>query len=460
MMIDRTGWMLSRGATIALRYGTVRRQFRDPSSKNPTDVERNVLSYPSLNRRLMPYLAKSYAYILAGRRMKTLYEDLVSSMEGEVDLTLLADTHVASSSLKAFCTKQALDGIEECRQSLGGHGFLASAGFSSVSNRTAFHPSILIQSLPERHSPFSAFLFFTQLFPEQTPAVTYEGDNYILMQQVGRAMLKTLGELKKNPQANTSNTSSFIKAIVTPGAVQFRPPTSPSEWLNPETYSNALGLRAALLVAGLAADVAGGRQFGDLSYECIEVATSHAEVTVNAWFGEAVQDDAKEFGEDCVRWLEKLVALNALTSIARNITPLALPSAKGRGLAGVTAGTAAITPEAVLHLESAIRTLVEELLPQAIPLSDAFGWADWELGSALGRKDGRVYEALMAEAEGNPLNHPSLGDDAKSRGIYQYGGSKTGKNVIASYETQLKPLLQAAAERSGDGGIQGDGSRL
>lgn len=284
--------------------------------------------------------------------------------------------------------------------------------------------------------------------------------NYILMQQVGRAALKTLGELKKDPQARTSNTSSFIKAIVTPGAVPFKPPTSASEWLRPETYTNALGLRAALLVSGLAADVAGGRVFGDLSYECIEVATSHAEVTVNAWFAEAVKDDAESFGPDCVKWLEKLVALNALTSVARNITPLALPSAKGRGLAGIKEGVSALTPESVLHLETAIRTLVEELLPQAIPLSDAFGWTDWELGSALGRKDGRVYEALMAEAEGNPLNHPSLGDDARSRGIYQYGGGKTGNNVIASYQTQIKPLLEAAAKRSDDGGIKGDGKDI
>ena len=130
-MIDRQGWMLGRAITIALRYAHVRRQFRDPSSTDKADLERSVLSYPSVNRRLLPILSRSYAYILAGRRMKTLYEDMAEQLD-RGNTALLADVHVASSSLKAYCTKQTVDGIEECRQALGGHGFLAYSGFNGV----------------------------------------------------------------------------------------------------------------------------------------------------------------------------------------------------------------------------------------------------------------------------------------------------------------------------------------
>ncbi|KAE8249630.1 hypothetical protein A4X13_0g5130 [Tilletia indica] len=34
-MIDRCGWMLSRGIAIAIRYSSVRRRFRDPESQTP-----------------------------------------------------------------------------------------------------------------------------------------------------------------------------------------------------------------------------------------------------------------------------------------------------------------------------------------------------------------------------------------------------------------------------------------
>ncbi|CAO1628300.1 unnamed protein product [Jaminaea pallidilutea] len=430
-MIDRTGWMLSRAITIATRYSLVRRQFRDPDAQ-PGDIERSVLSYPSLNRRLMPLLAKSFAYIIAGRRMRILYEEMAGQLDAG-DTTLLADVHVASSSLKAYCTKQSLDGIEESRQALGGHGFSAYAGFSS-------------------------------LFPDQAPTVTYEGDNYVLCQQVGRAMLKIAGELQRDPKkASVSNTTDFLRALSQPNAIPFSAPQTAREWLKPESWTGALRLRCARRVADLSAEITQvGRRFVDMSWDCVEVAKSHAEIVVNAWFTEGVEGDADAYGPEASEWLRKMVALNGLISVARDITPLALPAAEGRNLAGFKDGEAVLGPKSVLALEAAIRGLVEEILPQAIPLCDAFGWTDWELGSSLGRKDGRVYESLMAEAEGNPLNHapPKDAGDAEQVGRYSYGAPITGKYISHTWRTELEPLLRSAAKRSDDGGIRGDGSKL
>lgn len=432
-MIDRTGWMLSRGITIATRYSLVRRQFRDPDAKEG-EIERSVLSYPSLNRRLMPLLAKSFAYIIAGRRMRVLYEDMAAQLEAG-DTTMLADVHVASSSLKAYCTKQSLDGIEECRQALGGHGFLAYAGFSS-------------------------------LFPDQAPTVTYEGDNYVLMQQVGRAMLKITNELKTG-SANVTNTTDFLRALDTPNAIPYKAPQTAAEWQQPSAWRDALRLRCARRVADLRAEVAGGRRFVELSWDCVEVAKSHGEVVVDAWFSEGVANDSEAYGPEAAAWLHKLVALHGLVAVARDLSPLVLPAGPGRALAGGSEGSAPILgPQSVLALETAIRQSVEEILTQAVPLTDAFGWSDWELGSALGRKDGRVYEALMAEAEANPLNHPTPapssdgGDELDHVGRYSYGRPGTGKFVSETFRTELKPLFEAAAKRSVSGPIKGDGSKL
>lgn len=203
------------------------------------------------------------------------------------------------------------------------------------------------------------------------------------MQQVGRAMLKTAGELETKPDAKVSNTMSFLRALDTPNQIKFTSPTSPAEWLQPAVYTAALDLRTARRVGDLRAEVRSGRRFVDLSWDCVEVANSHAEVVVNAWFTEGVRDDAERFGPSSTEWINKLVVLHALGCVARDVTPLALPAPEGRQLAGFAPGSAILKPEALLHLETAIRDLTAEILPQVIGYTDAFGWTDWELGSRV-----------------------------------------------------------------------------
>lgn len=41
---------------------------------------------------------------------------------------------------------------------------------------------------------------------------------------------------------------------------------------------------------------------------------------------------------------------------------------------------------------------------EAVQITDAFGFSDYELGSVLGRYDGRVYETLWEEAKKDPVN--------------------------------------------------------
>jgi acyl-CoA oxidase len=48
--------------------------------------------------------------------------------------------------------------------------------------------------------------------------------------------------------------------------------------------------------------------------------------------------------------------------------------------------------------------LLDEIRPDAVALVDAFGWDDNQLGSAIGRFDGNVYEAIYEMARSSPLN--------------------------------------------------------
>jgi acyl-CoA oxidase len=41
---------------------------------------------------------------------------------------------------------------------------------------------------------------------------------------------------------------------------------------------------------------------------------------------------------------------------------------------------------------------------EAVQITDAFEFTDYELGSVLGRYDGRVYETLWEEVKKDPVN--------------------------------------------------------
>lgn len=64
---------------------------------------------------------------------------------------------------------------------------------------------------------------------------------------------------------------------------------------------------------------------------------------------------------------------------------------------------------------------LQAIRPDAVALVDAFGIPDGALASALGRADGRVYEALYETAQADPMN---------------------ARQVFDGYWEHLKPLLR------------------
>merc|ERR1711871_792179 len=55
-------------------------------------------------------------------------------------------------------------------------------------------------------------------------------------------------------------------------------------------------------------------------------------------------------------------------------------------------------------VHAAIQKTLDELRPDAVPLTDALGFTDFQLHSTIGRADGLVYEAIYDEARKSPLN--------------------------------------------------------
>lgn len=63
---------------------------------------------------------------------------------------------------------------------------------------------------------------------------------------------------------------------------------------------------------------------------------------------------------------------------------------------------------AVRGIKEATRAMLAAVRPDAVALTDAFEFPDNVLNSAIGRYDGKVYEALYAAARSSPMNARGL----------------------------------------------------
>jgi acyl-CoA oxidase len=137
-MISDSSSISKKALTIAIRYAAVRRQF----GGQPGRQETKLLDYVIHQHRLMPLLAQSFAMHFTGIEVNSMYNELMNRLDslskGDKDankvLESLKELHGTSAGLKAFCTWNALNTIDQCRQALGGHGYSAYAGLASLYN--------------------------------------------------------------------------------------------------------------------------------------------------------------------------------------------------------------------------------------------------------------------------------------------------------------------------------------
>jgi acyl-CoA oxidase len=123
-----------------------------------------------------------YAFIQAGVEMFKLYESNMTAVRAG-DFSLLADVHAFSSALKSYTTIAAASAIEDCRRACGGHGYSMAGGMASQ-------------------------------YQDYLPQVTYEGDSYMLTQQVAKYLMTTFRKLSatdfQNLPAGSHITSTYI----------------------------------------------------------------------------------------------------------------------------------------------------------------------------------------------------------------------------------------------------------
>ncbi|KAF9048370.1 acyl-CoA oxidase [Hymenopellis radicata] len=210
---------------------------------------------------------------------------------------------------------------------------------------------------------FSAFAGVGKLYADNVASVTYEGENYVLDKQVVRAVLKAQ---QQQPTASPSF-SGFLR-------LQQPPLLTHTSWENPETLILLLEWRAAVFARNIDEEDAGVARR-------LSIAVTEAFI--------AVQVRELLTTRTVMKSLYLLYLLSTIESSLGDFLELGI-----------------LRPLHAKEIRKALRRVTEvEILPEAIGLTDAFGWSDWELDSALGVHDGRVYEALWERTKSEPLNN-------------------------------------------------------
>ncbi|GJN92665.1 hypothetical protein Rhopal_005700-T1 [Rhodotorula paludigena] len=360
-----------KALTIAIRYAAVRRAFK----VGDNEVETQLLDYPIHQRRLLPLLAQAVAMGFTSFRMSALFEHMTEQLESldassdaqetaEV-LEKLKETHATSAGLKAFCTWNALETIEKCRASLGGHGYSAYSNLPSMYN-------------------------------DQAVQCTWEGDNTILTLQSGRSLVSSYGDALKGTKLPGG--TSYLNGL--PSILTTSCPSN-SATLELDTLQAGWDCVSANVVKqayekfdeALKSGKAKGREeaLEACSQERFVAAKVHTAGYLFRMFREALVELAKDEPADngVIPTLESICRLYGCWAIEEN----AQHFLKYRFF----------SPAQMDIITAEVTRLCAELRKCAVLLTDSFDMSDHIINSPLGCYDGDIYERYFARVkEANP----------------------------------------------------------
>jgi acyl-CoA oxidase len=400
------GLNLAKACTTAIRYSAVRRQFamqrtqfgedvtlKSEGGEKPDEMdalakpakrsEAQVLDYSSQQYLLFPQLALSFAMHFTSELGTKSYDHYIAQFKAN-DFAGLPEMHVLTSTLKAVSTVLAADGMEQCRKSLGGHGFLNAAGIG---------PQYL----------------------NALPQATYEGDFVVLSIQVGMAVFKACGrKLMKGMTKDPNNPSldylfaadlKEIKAPTSPTLAEFQAGISNFDFLekcmekraNFVHFSAAQKFQEAVKLHGSMS----ANAIDEVKIDMMRMTYAHSYVLYVKGF-RAKLDELKE--GPLFKALVPLFELFCLTLMDSGYE-------KGGGFGEFAAsGALPASPAAFAILRARVKVVLAQLRPNAVPLVDAWNVPDYLLNSCLGRYDGRVYEALYEQTMYEPLNKTDIAE--------------------------------------------------
>ncbi|XP_076456618.1 peroxisomal acyl-coenzyme A oxidase 1-like [Babylonia areolata] len=354
-IVGDVGRGLAKAATIAVRYSCVRRQ----SEIQPGAGEVQVMDFQTQQYRLLPQVANAYALFFAGRSMMLQYMATTAEIN-QGAFGGLAQLHALSAGLKAVSSWSASEGVEVCRLACGGHGYSLASGLPKI-------------------------------YVDVTPSCTYEGENYVMILQTARYLLKCMTAVQQGEQL-----PDIVKFLQSPPGGR----SGLDQRLELSDLISAYEHRTARLVQEAAQKVQAAIARGSKSYQ--------------AWNDNSVDLAAagKAFAEGHI-----------VKAFAESVSPLTGPlksvmlalcrlyAAKGiMDSLGDFMKDGYLSGQQASMLQTSVLDLLKELRPNAVALVDAFDFPDAVLDSALGRWDGQVYQALYDYSLHSKLNEKQVLD--------------------------------------------------
>ena len=356
IMAESTGWDLLKAVAVAYQYTSYRKQFR----KNNKQVEETtVIDYASVQHRLIPLLAQATALVLVGQNIKKGYDNYTANYLKTGDYSQLEDYHLQTVGAKVYSTEIVGHGVETCRIACGGHGYHALSGFG-------------------------------RMYANAINAVTYEGDNYVVGQQVPRAILKHWRNRTESSLPTLSYLSKLRERDTSGPKIK-----SEQDWYRSDVQRWALEERLVNLVQQHIEETEAGR---DTSYSVHALTMAHGDFVYWKGLSELLSDleqSQPPFLEP-VKALFQVFGLSILQNPHHPSLANALPLSQSQHRTLRQAKSAAIERLKADHLETII---------------DAYGFTEYEMDSALARADMEPYEALLeegakrSEMSGNGMSH-------------------------------------------------------
>ncbi|KAI1940088.1 hypothetical protein LOZ66_002523 [Ophidiomyces ophidiicola] len=346
IMAEATGYELLKAVSVAYHYTTFRKQFwRKGQSEETT-----VFNYASVKYRLLPLLAQGTALVLVGQNIKQAFDEYSKVVIKTGDFSQLEDLHIQTVGAKVYSTEITARGVETCRVACGGHGYSALSGFG-------------------------------RMYAHTVNAITYEGDNYVISQQVPRAILKHYNAKTEDTVPSLSYLG-FLRHSDAGGKLDV---ASKLDWFKHGNQQWVMEHRLASLVKAHFEATKNGK---DTSFTVHELTMAHCDFVYWRGLWSIVDKVSSSEFHPQLEALAQVFSLFILQAAHKDI----------------------FAPHSLNELQrntllSAYDQAIETLAMHSKTIIDAYGFTDFEMDSALARPDMDPYEALWQGAKQSEMNN-------------------------------------------------------
>ncbi|KAI1996765.1 hypothetical protein LOZ51_002927 [Ophidiomyces ophidiicola] len=285
-----------------------------------------------------------------GQNIKQAFDEYSKIVIKTGDISQLEDLHIQTVGAKVYSTEITARGVETCRIACGGHGYSALSGFG-------------------------------RMYAHTVNAITYEGDNYVISQQVPRAIFKHYNAKTEDTVPSLSYLS-FLRHSDAGGKLDV---ASELDWFKHGNQQWVLEHRLASLVKAHFKATKNGK---DTSFTVHELTMAHCDFVYWRGFWSIVD---KVSGSEFHPQLEALAQVFSLCILQAAHKDIFAP----HSLSELQRNT----------LLSAYDQAIETLAMHSQTIIDAYGFTDFEMDSALARPDMDPYEALWQGAKQSEMNN-------------------------------------------------------